>query len=228
MWCSGWEGKADEYLPHLLGLPRGLPHLSFERGAGRARANHLHGHWKLAAIDAYAGVRPLAWVDDCLDDACHALGAGARQAPTLLVQTSPARGLTERDAERLRAWGLTGRECSKRPRRPAQPSAIAAIEWSPVKMLVTGGAGFIGANFVHATVRDHPDDAVTVLDAMTYAGSRDIWAPSRMTSGWCRATSPTQNWFPSWSPSRTRWCTLRPKRMSTMRWPILPRSCGPT
>ena len=27
-----------------------------------------------------------------------------------------------------------------------------------MRLLVTGGAGFIGANFVHATVRDHPDD----------------------------------------------------------------------
>ena len=37
-------------------------------------------------------------------------------------------------------------------------------------LLVTGGAGFIGANFVHQTVRDHPDVRVTVLDALTYAG----------------------------------------------------------
>ncbi|WIM87613.1 dTDP-glucose 4,6-dehydratase [Candidatus Mycobacterium wuenschmannii] len=46
-----------------------------------------------------------------------------------------------------------------------------------MRLLVTGGAGFIGANFVHSTVRDHPDDAVTVLDAMTYAGSRESLAP---------------------------------------------------
>src|ERR1700759_4030045 len=46
-----------------------------------------------------------------------------------------------------------------------------------MRLLVTGGAGFIGANFVHATVRDHPDGAVTVLDAMTYAGSRESLAP---------------------------------------------------
>ena len=46
-----------------------------------------------------------------------------------------------------------------------------------MRLLVTGGAGFIGANFVHAIVRDHPDDAVTVLDAMTYAGSRESLAP---------------------------------------------------
>ena len=43
-------------------------------------------------------------------------------------------------------------------------------------LLVTGGAGFIGANFVHAAVRDHPEDAVTVLDAFTYAGSRESLA----------------------------------------------------
>jgi len=46
-----------------------------------------------------------------------------------------------------------------------------------MRLLVTGGAGFIGANFAHATVRDHPDDAVTVLDAMTYAGSRESLVP---------------------------------------------------
>src|ERR1700744_6112994 len=44
-------------------------------------------------------------------------------------------------------------------------------------LLVTGGAGFIGANFVHTTVRDHPEDTVTVLDAMTYAASRESLAP---------------------------------------------------
>ncbi|MEI6485814.1 MAG: dTDP-glucose 4,6-dehydratase [Sphingomonadales bacterium] len=39
-------------------------------------------------------------------------------------------------------------------------------------LLVTGGAGFIGANFVHYWQRQHPEDAVTVLDALTYAGNR--------------------------------------------------------
>ncbi|BBZ10371.1 dTDP-glucose 4,6-dehydratase [Mycobacterium branderi] len=46
-----------------------------------------------------------------------------------------------------------------------------------MRLLVTGGAGFIGANFVHSTVREHPDDTVTVLDALTYAGSRESLAP---------------------------------------------------
>ena len=39
------------------------------------------------------------------------------------------------------------------------------------KLLVTGGAGFIGANFVHHWRREHSDDAIVVLDALTYAGN---------------------------------------------------------
>ncbi len=44
-------------------------------------------------------------------------------------------------------------------------------------MLVTGGAGFIGSNFVHQTVREHPEIEVTVLDALTYAGDVTSLAP---------------------------------------------------
>ena len=39
-------------------------------------------------------------------------------------------------------------------------------------LLVTGGAGFIGANFVHYWLAQHPDDTLVVLDALTYAGNR--------------------------------------------------------
>ena len=35
---------------------------------------------------------------------------------------------------------------------------------------VTGGAGFIGSNFVHYIIKNHPDIHVTVLDKLTYAG----------------------------------------------------------
>jgi dTDP-glucose 4,6-dehydratase len=45
------------------------------------------------------------------------------------------------------------------------------------KMLVTGGAGFIGANFVHYTVKNRAEYEVTVLDALTYAGNKDNLAP---------------------------------------------------
>jgi dTDP-glucose 4,6-dehydratase len=46
-----------------------------------------------------------------------------------------------------------------------------------MRMLVTGGAGFIGANFVHHTVGRHPEYEVSVLDALTYAGNRDSLSP---------------------------------------------------
>ncbi len=39
------------------------------------------------------------------------------------------------------------------------------------RLLVTGGAGFIGSNFVHHWLREHPGDRVVVLDALTYAGN---------------------------------------------------------
>jgi hypothetical protein len=101
VWCSGWEEKADEYLPHLLGLPR-LAHLSFDQNGvgGPVSAN---AHWKLAAIDARAGDRPLAWIDDAFNDACFAW-ADQRAAPTLLVRTDPATGLDDAAAAELAAW----------------------------------------------------------------------------------------------------------------------------
>src|SRR5437868_8235613 len=39
-----------------------------------------------------------------------------------------------------------------------------------MKLLVTGGAGFIGSNFVRYVYRERPDWHITVLDALTYAG----------------------------------------------------------
>lgn len=42
-----------------------------------------------------------------------------------------------------------------------------------MRILVTGGAGFIGSNFVHYTLNEYDDTEVITLDALTYAGSRD-------------------------------------------------------
>jgi dTDP-glucose 4,6-dehydratase len=47
-----------------------------------------------------------------------------------------------------------------------------------MKLIVTGGAGFIGANFVHYTLQNKANYEVTVLDALTYAGNRDNLRPA--------------------------------------------------
>jgi hypothetical protein len=100
VWCSGWEDRADAILPSILGLPRGLHHLSFD---GR-RPGMDARHWKLAAIEEYIGLqRPAAWVDDAFDDSCFTW-ARVRPGPTLLVQTDPAVGLTAAQADDLVAW----------------------------------------------------------------------------------------------------------------------------
>jgi hypothetical protein len=101
VWASGWEEKANEYLPRLLGLPAPLPYIRFP---ARAHANGtVNGHWKLASIASYASDRPLAWIDDAFNPACHAWAA-ARPAPTLLVATAPERGLTAAEAGALHEW----------------------------------------------------------------------------------------------------------------------------
>ncbi|HEX2428279.1 MAG TPA: dTDP-glucose 4,6-dehydratase [Gaiellaceae bacterium] len=46
-----------------------------------------------------------------------------------------------------------------------------------MRLLVTGGAGFIGSNFVHYWLERHPDDYVVVYDLLTYAGNRASLAP---------------------------------------------------
>jgi hypothetical protein len=103
IWATGWEETANEHLPHLLGLPEDLPHLSFD---GRVSAEAAH--WKIDAISAYAGERPLAWIDDNVDESCHAW-ARARPAPTLIVETVRHEGMGDEHVELLLSWaeGLT-------------------------------------------------------------------------------------------------------------------------
>ena len=108
VWATGWEEKANEYLPFLLGLPQPeLPVLLFE-----GRAVWGSAHWKLDAIDEYAADRPAAWIDDNIDDACRRWAEG-RGAPTLLVETSSATGLTEDHVEALLAWATQVTEGAK-------------------------------------------------------------------------------------------------------------------
>ena len=102
VWCTGWEDRANDYLPFALGLPGPLPLIAFDKFDRPAAA-----HWKLAGIDAYAGTdRALAWIDDAHDPRCTDW-AHARHAPTLLLATDPAVGLTADHVEQLLAWART-------------------------------------------------------------------------------------------------------------------------
>ncbi len=99
VWATGWEEKANEYLPRILDLPfRQLPTLMFD-----GRAVFGSSHWKVDAIDAYAGKRPAAWIDDHIDETCAAW-ARSRTAPTLLVETEPATGMTDAHVDELLTW----------------------------------------------------------------------------------------------------------------------------
>jgi hypothetical protein len=96
-WCTGWEEKADEYLPRLLGLQTPVPHVKFGGCEGS-------GHWKLSAIDRFAGSeRALAWLDDGHNEGCG-VWATARRGPTLLLRTDPAVGITDAHVAELLAW----------------------------------------------------------------------------------------------------------------------------
>jgi hypothetical protein len=99
VWATGWEEKANEYLPFILKLSfKELPVLKFD-----GRAVFGSAHWKLDAIDEYAAGRPAAWIDDNLDDECRAW-AQRREAPTLLVQTESPLGMLDEHVEELLAW----------------------------------------------------------------------------------------------------------------------------
>ena len=46
-----------------------------------------------------------------------------------------------------------------------------------MNILVTGGAGFIGGNYLHIMVKEHPEDRYVCIDALTYAGNLETLAP---------------------------------------------------
>jgi hypothetical protein len=97
VWATGWEDKANFYLPHLLSLPE-LPHLTFD-GAARFGS----AHWKLRPLEQHCRGRAMAWLDDNLDDSCYEW-ARNRPEPTLLMPTDPAQGLLDTETEALLAW----------------------------------------------------------------------------------------------------------------------------
>jgi hypothetical protein len=99
IWCTGWEERAEEHLPRLLGLPGGWPHVAFGDDDRTFAC-----HWKLFGIESVTGPdRPVAWIDDAFDATCDAW-AERRPGPTLLVPTEPATGLRVEHVTRLESW----------------------------------------------------------------------------------------------------------------------------
>jgi HAD domain in Swiss Army Knife RNA repair proteins len=95
VWATGWGGEANRILAPFFGLLE-LPLVPLPTVRFEARD-------KVPAIDAYAGERPVAWVDDLLGQEAHEWAA-QRPWPTLLVEVDSAIGLTREHVERLHAW----------------------------------------------------------------------------------------------------------------------------
>ncbi len=101
VWASGWEEKANEHLPHLLGMPVGLPFLRFSSapwGAPTPTGSSTRSKTTPAG-------RALAWIDDALNEECHSGRDGAARR-RCSCRPSPSMGLTAREAQ---SAGATGR-----------------------------------------------------------------------------------------------------------------------
>ena len=98
VWASGWEEQAEEYLPHLLGLPAGLPSCA---SSARARARPTPTGSSTRSTPTRAAP---AGLDRRRLQRGLPRWARARPAPTLLVQTEPEDGLTSGRRELLAAW----------------------------------------------------------------------------------------------------------------------------
>jgi hypothetical protein len=93
VWCTAWEDHAAEFLAPLLGLPA-MPVIRFDETIME------ECHWKWPAIEAFAGDRAFAWIDDEIgrDDLAR---ARKRSVPTLLVRVEGTHGLHDVHVEQL-------------------------------------------------------------------------------------------------------------------------------
>jgi len=111
-WATGWNDNANELLAPLLGLAA-FPVVRMPVPFRPAE--------KVARIAAHAGQRPAAWIDDIHTPEAYAW-ASERTAPTLLVTTDPAIGLTRESIERVLAWCAV--ETKNGPRGGPPPDSI--------------------------------------------------------------------------------------------------------
>ena len=73
---------------------------------GRARFGTAH--WKLDALGEYAGNRPLAWIDDSLDESCHAVGGASDGADAAGARPSRTSASLRAHTDALLAWVRDG------------------------------------------------------------------------------------------------------------------------
>jgi hypothetical protein len=92
-WATTWEHRANDLIAPLVGLPTDLPVIAFGEAERR-------GDWKLPAVTAFVGDRPLAWIDDDLGRDAEGW-ARARAVPTILLRADPAVGLARRHIKAL-------------------------------------------------------------------------------------------------------------------------------
>ncbi len=104
VWATTWGDSANAVFGTIHGLPT-LPAIALARDLPR------DGTRKLAAVAAYAGGRPLAWVDDEIYEVAEAW-ARLRDAPALLRRTRASIGLTRDDVDALMTFasGLQSRQ----------------------------------------------------------------------------------------------------------------------
>ena len=95
VWATAWGAKANRLLAPLLRLPE-LPVIGFPPVP-------FHPRDKVPAIIRYAGHRPLVWIEDSQTPEAYAWAA-SRRAPTLLISTDPAEGLTRAAIDQALQW----------------------------------------------------------------------------------------------------------------------------
>jgi hypothetical protein len=98
VWATGWGEEANRLLAPLLGVPR-LPVVPFPQVPFSADL-------KVPAIDALAGDRPAAWIDDMLGPVAYDWAA-RRVAPTLLLPVDPLVGWNRQIVERALEWAVS-------------------------------------------------------------------------------------------------------------------------
>ena len=96
-WATGWHGEANEFVAPLVGLPR-LPVVSLAPAVAKS-----------GGIDAYAGDRPVCWLDDDVlpEDRAWARARSARGVPTTIVAVDYRSGLTEANLRKVERFART-------------------------------------------------------------------------------------------------------------------------